>query len=172
MRVERADRISIVEFKSGLQNVPFLIYPAMRLQEDMREKILGEAFWVRLGRKLSDWESKRRRDEQIKKFNEEAEKKKKEKMVKKSKLIKAFWMSKLRMMEAQGKQRKRKREMMGRLKGRRLSDSYLYLEGERYFEDLKDRRRIRSQDKRLRRLDQILCNEEVGSHRKKSSDRY
>jgi hypothetical protein len=76
MTIERADSISMPEFITIAQNLPFLVYPAVRLQDELREKIQGNTFWDTISKKLADYQSKSRREEQILLFEEEAERKK------------------------------------------------------------------------------------------------
>lgn len=45
LEIERSDYIPKHEFIKVVYNVPFLVYPAVRLQEDMRQLIIGEKFW-------------------------------------------------------------------------------------------------------------------------------
>lgn len=45
LEIERSDYIPKHEFIKVVFNVPFLVYPAVRLQEDMRKLIIGEKFW-------------------------------------------------------------------------------------------------------------------------------
>ena len=46
LEIERSDYIPRHEFIKVVNNVPFLVYPAVRLQEDMRRLIIGEKFWT------------------------------------------------------------------------------------------------------------------------------
>jgi Ca2+-binding EF-hand superfamily protein len=43
--LDRSDSISKHEINKVISHVPFLMYPAIRLQHDMRKRIIGEAFW-------------------------------------------------------------------------------------------------------------------------------
>lgn len=45
VELDRSDAISRHEIGKVIQHVPFLLYPAVRLQQDMRERIIGEKFW-------------------------------------------------------------------------------------------------------------------------------
>lgn len=45
LEIERSDYIPKHEFVKVANNVPFLVYPAVRLQQDMRNLIIGETFW-------------------------------------------------------------------------------------------------------------------------------
>ena len=47
MEIERSDFIPRHEFMKVIKNIPFLIYPAVRLQEDLKALILGDRFWNR-----------------------------------------------------------------------------------------------------------------------------
>lgn len=144
MKVERADSIKILEFKSIVQTVGFLLYPAVRLQEEMRSKVIGEGFWVKLGKTLSDWESKKRRDEQIKIFEDEALKKKMEKVEKREKNIKNFWGRRMAILKRSRHKYVTKADLMKRGTGRRASDTYIFAQKNIYFEDLKDVRKVGS----------------------------
>ena len=46
LEIERSDYIPMHEFSKLVNNVPYLVYPAIRLQEDMRNTIIGERFWT------------------------------------------------------------------------------------------------------------------------------
>lgn len=45
IELDRSDYISKHEISKVVASVPFLMYPAVRLQHDMRNIVLGETFW-------------------------------------------------------------------------------------------------------------------------------
>lgn len=45
IELDRSDYISKHEITKVVASVPFLMYPAVRLQQDMRNIVLGEKFW-------------------------------------------------------------------------------------------------------------------------------
>lgn len=74
-KCDRGDRIDRKLFLKLVTDVPYLIFPAFRLQEEMLDRVVGTRFWKRIKRKVEKREIERRRLEEIKK--KEMRKKKK-----------------------------------------------------------------------------------------------
>jgi len=147
LEIERSDYITKMDFIKVVNNVPFLVYPAVRLQEDMRHTILGETFWNSLVKKLGEWESKKAREKQIQTFEEEALKKKKEKQLKKENNIREFFQGRLKIIERLNNHSVKKSDFFKRCKGRRASEGIILSTNPVYFPDMVDTRRVGSRER-------------------------
>ena len=81
----RSDKISLEQFKKVHQNALFLCFPAFKLQERLRNRVIGEAFWDELYIKIHDIESEDNKKKQRNKLQEEKKKKQLQKTEKNTK---------------------------------------------------------------------------------------
>jgi hypothetical protein len=51
--IDRGDKLSPVDFVKAVAMLPYIVFPAFRLQEDLRETFGGEAFWQALRKKMN-----------------------------------------------------------------------------------------------------------------------
>lgn len=71
----RSDKISLEQFKRVHQNALFLCFPAFKLQERLRTRVLGEIFWENLYKKIHEIESEENKKKQRNKMQEDKKKK-------------------------------------------------------------------------------------------------
>ncbi|KAL4434591.1 hypothetical protein ABPG74_007375 [Tetrahymena malaccensis] len=81
--VDRADRIKFEQFKRIEQQIPFLCYPAFRLQQIFKEQIKGNTFWKKIFQAILQQEQEREKQKQQEIIDEQVNKKKKIELAKK-----------------------------------------------------------------------------------------
>lgn len=84
LETSRGDQINFDQFKKmHTVSIPFVCFPAFRLQEQFREKIIGKKFWKETFTKIQRVEAEENRKKQINKLMEEVQRKKNLKVIKK-----------------------------------------------------------------------------------------
>ena len=119
LELPRSDKISLEQFKRVHHNALFLCFPAFKLQERLRDRVIGESFWERLYKRIHDIESEDNKKKQRNKMQEEKKKKQIQKTEKNAKKFEE------KMKNAQLEQGLWKGKKMMKLRDsqRRMSDS-------------------------------------------------
>ena len=75
MDLPRSDKINLEQFKKVHQIALFLCFPAFKLQERLRNRVIGETFWENLYKKIHEDETDENKKKQRSKMEEEKKKK-------------------------------------------------------------------------------------------------
>ena len=67
-KCERGDRIDRKMFLKLIVQVPYLVFPAFRLQEEFREVIVGFRFWRKIAKRVEAKENERKKMEEKKRI--------------------------------------------------------------------------------------------------------
>lgn len=81
--IERPDKISIEQFRKIQTQIPFVCYPAFRLQKSLRNKIFGPKYWDVLYERILNKENDENKFKQQQKIQEEIRRKQQSKIDKK-----------------------------------------------------------------------------------------
>jgi hypothetical protein len=85
MDLPRSDKINLEQFKKVHHSALFLCFPAFKLQERLRHRVIGESFWENLYKKIHEIESEDNKKKQRNKMEEEKKKKQLQKTEKNAK---------------------------------------------------------------------------------------
>ncbi|CAD8200509.1 unnamed protein product (macronuclear) [Paramecium tetraurelia] len=81
--IERPDKISLEQFRKIQQQIPFICYPAFRLQRELRSRIFGVKYWDSLYDRILHKENEENKQKQMQKIQDEMKRKQQNKLDKK-----------------------------------------------------------------------------------------
>lgn len=153
-KCERGDRIDRKMFLKLVTFVPYLIFPAFRLQEEIKEAIVGFRFWRRIRKRVEARQAERKKIEDKRKIRQRQ--KQKEEEIKKEREF-MFLEHIKHINEADAAQREEDEEEMKLIRNpqRRHTDGFIGVKfrQKQFRKDLEDR---------LERKDDLLVKYEVG----------
>lgn len=167
MDLPRSDKINLEQFKKVHQIALFLCFPAFKLQERLRNRVIGETFWENLYKKIHEDETDENKKKQRSKMEEEKKKKQLQKTEKNAKKFE----EKMKGVSLEQGLWKGKKNMKIREAGRRSSDSKIEIKNVPDIPDMKENNKPRKSPSVLYiKSEMVIQKEKAPTKDKKNRD--
>jgi len=121
---ERGDKLAKAEFLNIVNKIPYLVFPAFRLQSQMQEIFCGKSFWRKLKFKMEKKEQEKKLLAERERFFERTKKKREAEYLEKMDFFE-MKIKELNRQEELQKKRDKQRLLLVRRPGRRSSDGFI-----------------------------------------------